>query len=463
LSDLAGTASMADIVQEAWLWLSAEDLKTELMQLGDEGRDTSPLNGAFEQLIALGDEELSTAANQEKAGTLLDSAQRLSLRQDYPFREPSDLAGIRRLRPPTPLPIERPLPEATLQDRLLGAWLGRCAGCLLGKPIEGRRTEELWGFLKMTRQWPLNDYIRFGVAGEPAETYPGLAAMKAYDAMDHMPADDDIDYTLAGFLIVQKKGAAFTPADVARLWMRHIPLLRTYTAERVAYRNLAARIPPPASASYRNPYREWIGARIRADAFGYVNAGDPERAAEWAWRDACISHVKNGIYGEMMIAAMIAAAPFCDDIPTLLQAGLAQIPRTSRLYADITQVVSWHADGLEYDEAVARLHQRWDEHSWHHWTHTNSNTMICAAALLWGGGDFSKSICRAVQPGFDTDCNGATVGSIMGMMLGAKKIPSSWTRRLNNTFETSLVGHQTVDIESIGRETSELHKTLSRA
>ena len=450
-------------MKEAWLWLNAGDLRTELMQLEDEGRDTSPLEQAFERLIALGDEELSTVANQEKAGALLDSAQRLETRRAYPFNEPSGLAEIRKLRPPGPHGTRTQLSATELQDRFLGAWLGRCAGCLLGKPVEGRRTEELWGFLKMTGQWPLKDYIRFGVAGQAAETYPGLAAMKTYDVIDHMPVDDDMDYTLAGLLIVKERGAAFTPVDVARFWMRNIPLLRTYTAERVAYRNLAIGIQPPASASFRNPYREWIGARIRADAFGYVSAGDPERAAEWAWRDACISHVKNGIYGEMLIAAMIAAAPFCGDRSTLLRAGLAEIPQTSRLYADTAEVMGWHADGLEYDEAVARLHQKWDEHCWHHWTHTNSNTMICAAALLWGEGDFGKSICRAVQPGFDTDCNGATVGSIVGMMLGARNIPSSWTRRLNNTFETSLTGHKTVDIESVARETFELYKTLSQA
>jgi len=453
---------MVEAVKEAWLWLSAGDLKTELMQLDDEGRDTSPLKQAFERLIVLGDEELSTVANQEKAGALLDSAQRLGMTPDYPFDEPSDLAGIRALRTVGACRIQKRLPDSVLEDRFLGAWLGRCAGCLLGKAIEGRRTQELWSFLKMTDQWPLNDYIRFGAAGEAAEKYPGLVALKAYDVIDHMPVDDDIDYTLAGLLVIKERGAAFTPVDVARFWMQNIPLLRTCTAERVAYRNLAMRIPPPASASYRNPYREWIGARIRADAFGYVSVGNPERAAEWAWRDASISHVKNGVYGEMLVAAVLAAAPFCDDVPALLEAGLGEIPQTSRLYADTREVMRWHADGLEYDEAVARLQQRWDEHCWHHWTHTNSNTMICVAALLWGEGDFGKSICRAVQPGFDTDCNGATVGSIMGMMLGAGSIPSSWTRRLNNTFETSLTGHKTVDIESIARETFELYRELSQ-
>jgi ADP-ribosylglycohydrolase len=86
--------------------------------------------------------------------------------------------------------------------------------------------------------------------------------------------------------------------------------------------------------------------------------------------------------------------------------------------------------------------------------------MICVAALLWGEGDFGRSICRAVQPGFDTDCNGATVGSIVGVMVGAESIPSIWTRRLNNTLKTNLMGHETVDIEEIARETFALYKGL---
>jgi ADP-ribosylglycohydrolase len=447
-------------MREPWLWLATADLATELRQLEDEGRDTSPLREDFERLIALGDDELSMPSNQEKAGALLDAAQRLGVRRDYGFKEPSGLAEIRKLRRRGPDGAKRRLSDKALQGRILGAWLGRCAGCLLGKPVEGVHTDELWGFLKTTGQWPLNDYMRFDVGGKAVKTYPRFAGMRAFDALDHMPADDDLDYTVAGLLIVKERGAAFTPADVARFWMRNIPLLRTYTAERVAYRNLAMQIQPPASASYRNPYREWIGARIRADAFGYVCAGDPERAAEFAWRDASVSHVKNGIYGEMLVAAMIAWAPFCGDVTELLEAGLGQIPETSRLHADVREVMRWHAAGLGWDEAVARIHERWDEGVPHHWCHTDSNTMICVAALLWGEGDFGRSICRAVQPGFDTDCNGATVGSILGMMLGAKRIPSSWTRRLNNTLKTNLIGRETVDIEEIARETFALYRGL---
>lgn len=451
---------MAEAIRELWLWLSREALTTELMQLEDEGRDISSVRAEFERLIALDEEELTEPSNQGRAGALLDAAQRLPMRPDYPFREPSGLAEIRELRQGAPRRIERPLPAVELEDRLLGAWLGRCAGCLLGKPVEGARAEELWGFLKMSDQWPLRHYIRFDVDARTAEAYPGFVARKALDAPDHMPPDDDTDYTVACTLVLKRKGAAFTPVDVARFWLSHLPLLRTYTAERVAHRNFAMQVQPPESAAFRNPYREWIGARIRADAYGYVCVGDPERAAELAWRDASISHVRNGIYGSMMVAAMLAAAPFCGDAVELLEAGRREVPATSRLYADIGEALAWRAAGLTYDDAVARIRERWDERLPHHWCHTNSNTMVCAVALLWGEGDFGQSVCRAVQPGFDTDCNGATVGSLMGMMLGAKGISSSWTRRLNNTLKTSLIGYETVNIESMARDTAALCERL---
>ena len=435
-------------------------MATELKQLEDEGRDASSLLPQFKELMKLGDEKLFDPRNQAKIGELLDAAQKLPYRKGYAFKEPSDLAGIRKARPEGIRRFDTRLSDRQLLDHIAGAWLGRCAGCLLGKPIEGQRTNALWDFLKLTKQWPLSDYIRFGIKGKAAKKYPALAAMAHYDKIDHMPIDDDTNYTTTGYLIVKNNGADFTPADVANTWTSYIPLLATCTAERVAYRNFSMHIQPPASAIWRNPYREWIGAQIRADAFGYLNAGNPERAAEFAWRDACISHVRNGIYGEMMMAAMIAAAPFVDDMPELIQVGLSEIPAKSRLHADVMEAVGWYEEELSYDEAVARLHAKWDQTSFHHWCHTNSNAMICVIALLYGEEDFGKSICRAVQPCFDTDCNGATVGSIMGMRLGAKALPEKWTGRLHDTLETSLQGYEEVKISEMAMKTWELSREI---
>ena len=72
--------------------------------------------------------------------------------------------------------------------------------------------------------------------------------------------------------------------------------------------------------------------------------------------------------------------------------------------------------------------------------------MIVVASLLYGNGDFEKSICMAVETGFDTDCTGATVGSILGMILGFEKIPEYWKKPINDTLYTSLFGIEAVKI-----------------
>ena len=222
--------------------------------------------------------------------------------------------------------------------------------------MERARAWDIEGFLRMTGQWPLRGYIRYTVKGEAKKKYPKFAANASFDTIDHMPVDDDTNYTTTGFLIVKKYGPDFTPKNVAEFWTQFIPLLATCTAERIAYRNIAMNIAPPDSAFWRNPFREWIGAQIRADAFGYVNVGNPERAADFAWRDASISHVKNGIYGEMFVAAMLAAAPFANDLEELIKIGLSEVPKTSRLHADILKVLSWKKEGIAYEDAVQRIH-----------------------------------------------------------------------------------------------------------
>ena len=88
--------------------------------------------------------------------------------------------------------------------------------------------------------------------------------------------------------------------------------------------------------------------------------------------------------------------------------------------------------------AILSSHHFSDEHTDHGWCHVISNAMIVVAALLYGGGDFGKSICIAVGMAFDTDCNGATVGSILGMANGISTIPAYWMAPINDTLMTTI-------------------------
>ena len=100
------------------------------------------------------------------------------------------------------------------------------------------------------------------------------------------------------------------------------------------------------------------------------------------------------------------------------------------------------------------IHEKYDEHSGHDWCHTISNAMIVVAALLYGEGDFSKSICMAVDTGFDTDCNGATVGSIVGMMNAG--IPEEWIAPFGGNLRTSIDGYNNVTVDFLAEHTMTL-------
>lgn len=450
------------ISSHAWFKL-ANDLHIELLQAEEEGR---VVTGMKEEISRIQSLDQHDPARERMAGELLDRTVSLPLRDDYAFVEPSRLDAIRGSRPARRFETQPHVSGPSLYDKTYGAWLGRCAGCLLGQPVEGWRREKLVGLLKESGNYPISYYLSSELPQHLIEKYHirnegqvyGSRFINWINNVQHMVEDDDTNYTIIGLSILEKYGYDFTPDDVAEAWLMNLPILHVCTAERVAYKNLVNLIEPPLSASFRNVYREWIGAQIRADFFGYANPGNPEKAAEMAWRDASISHIKNGIYGEMWVAAMLAAAAVTNDMEEIIRAGLGEIPEASRLAADICQVIEWKKEGITWEEGIERIHRRYDEHHAHHWCHTNSNAMIVALGLLFGDGDFERSIGIAVSAAFDTDCNGATVGSIIGMIQGAEALPRKWTAPLNDKIRSGVDGFGLVQISELAQRTVDIVK-----
>ena len=417
------------------------NLLTEYQQCIDEGLDIEAYKDVFQAVYYLPNDE-----TKKKLGdALFEKVCSAKQRENYPYNEPSDLASIRALRKAHTYAQTTP---KNMEDKLLGAWLGRTCGCMLGKTLEGIHSDELIPFLQETGNYPLHRYIlRSDLTDEIRSKYKFDFDICVYaDEIDGMPPDDDTNYTVLYQQIIEKYGRDFTPADVAKTWLGSLPKDSYCTAERVAYCNFVNGFQPPQSAVYQNAYREWIGAQIRGDYFGYINPGKPVIAAEMAWRDACISHVKNGIYGEMFAAAMLSVAAVTDNIRDILLGGLAEIPHTSRLYEAVMSVLADFEKGVSLDDCLRRIHETYDEHTSHGWCHTIPNAMIVAAILLYGKGDYSKSICLAVQAAFDTDCNAATVGSVLGMAYGSGIIDEYWRKPIADKIHTSIFGIDTVTI-----------------
>ncbi|MFJ3301714.1 ADP-ribosylglycohydrolase family protein [Streptomyces sp. NPDC086549] len=345
--------------------------------------------------------------------------------------------GTPPARASVPTPAQAPTPLS-----LEAAWLGRAAGCLLGKPVEKLPLHAIRELARATGNWPLNTWFTArGVPAELLEAHPWnrrSAATSLAENIDGMPEDDDLNYPLLNLLLLRRHGRAFTTTDVARLWLDELPAGRTFTAERIAYRNLLTGIEPPYTARRRNPFREWIGALIRADVHGWTNPGDPAAAAEQAHRDATLTHTANGVYAAMFAAAAIAtAATGTHDVHACLRAGRAVVPGRSRLAAALDHAVRLAESQEDFDAVVDELHA---VHSpTHHWVHAIPNTALIAAALTHANGDFTGSVCRAVSGGWDTDSNGATAGSITGLLAGTPAaLPDRWTTPLKNRLATSV-------------------------
>jgi ADP-ribosylglycohydrolase len=346
--------------------------------------------------------------------------------------------------------------SAALADRIHGGWLGRIAGNMLGKPVE---QGDVWTraridrYLRRAAALPLTDYLP-----EPADAAETAVLRPEWRAcvrgrIHGSCRDDDVDYAILGLHLLETHGFAFSTEQVGDLWLLRLPYLQTFTAERAAYRNLANGLKPPLTATYENPYQEWIGALIRADVYGWTCPGDPARAAGLARRDAVLSHTGNGVYGAMFAAALVAAAFTAPSVRDALESALGLIPASSRLARTVRRVATLHETRLPWEETLATLYE---ETAGLGWIHTVPNAAVLTAGLLYGDGDFTRTIALTVRGGLDTDSNGATAGSVAGVLNGAAAIGAQWRDPLEDTVRSAVFGFDGVRISALAERTLRL-------
>jgi ADP-ribosylglycohydrolase len=444
-------------------------LREELTALREEGFDTSAPQALLDGLAGTAEPEARRARGEIAA--MLGSLPR---RADFHYEESSDLSLIRAARPNGPSKPAGKLGKRFLADRTLGAWLGRAAGCLLGKPCEGWSRERIEKTLRAFGEWPLSDYwpavsqlpagfqfFEWGAPQEPGVLYyhrPDNPCLRGN--IKQMARDDDMDYPIIGLHILERFGPHFTTANVGQAWLDCLPHNQVYTAERVAYRNLVDGIEPPDTATYRNPYREWIGAQIRADIWGWACPGKPGLAAELAFHDASLSHTKNGIYGEMFFAALLAAAFAEADLHRLIEIGISEIPRNCRLREAVLDTVAWCDADPDWQTTWDRINAKYGHY---HGVHTINNAAVVLMGLLHAKGDYEKAISIAVMGGWDTDCNGATAGAVMGTILGAKALPAKWIAPLNDRISSIVIGYTDTKLSALAKRTGKMQQAVGRS
>ena len=339
------------------------------------------------------------------------------------------------------LGVDRLRTENADPARIRAAWEGRVSGCILGKPVEVLSFQQehagLTVYLEDVGALPLRDYVPV----EEGSIVDRLGRACCRGHISRAEPDDDINYTILALLLLEDRGLAFTTADVARTWLQLLPAGATWTAERAAYRilldNMADEFVNGADPGFdlvacsANPNTDWIGAQIRADLYGWVCPGRPRLAAELARRDASLSHRGDGVYGAMFVAALGASLPATENLEAAIDAALVQIPRNSGAAA----AVQFGRGLAGCADAVEQLHEQYADLSP---VHTLNNLALVVWALCSAEGDFSAAIGNAVAAGWDTDCNGATVGGLMG--ISGATIPEHWTAPWAGRIGVSLAG-----------------------
>ena len=236
----------------------------------------------------------------------------------------------------------------------------------------------------------------------------------------------------------------FSTDDVGRAWLKYLPL--ACTAEHIALNNLKSGYSSLETADINNPYQQWIGADIRSDAWAYIAPGYPEKAAELAYKDAYISHRRNGIYGEMFFSAAQAAAFAVDNSVDALTIGLTEIPKECTLYKDIKWALETGKEIHNYKDARQAVDDRFKGM---HGAHTNNNACLTIFGLMIGGNNVTKVLSQTVAMGLDNDCTTATAGSIVGAIVGKKGVPDHWYRNFNNTIYTYMTGNEKFNIDDV--------------
>ena len=295
--------------------------------------------------------------------------------------------------------------QELFRKKVLGAWLGKAVGGTLGQPWEGS-------------------------SGPLALTY--------YDPVPKtMMPNDDLDLQILwACRLAGRWNGEISRKLFGETWLECVDF--PFDEYGVAIRNLKLGIPAPQSGRYDNWFTDGLGAAIRSELWACLAPGNPELAAKYAFEDACVDHDGNGIYAEQFLAAMESLAFADSSLDNVIQAGLSVIPADSLLAKAIRDTMKWCSETSDFLTIRSCILERYGSANF---TDVKMNLPFMVAALLLGKGDFGRSVCMAVNFGQDTDCTGATVGAVLGI-LNPDSVSEHWLAPIGRTLVLSQEIHK---------------------
>jgi ADP-ribosylglycohydrolase len=305
--------------------------------------------------------------------------------------------------------IERPsvgkINLAEYRNKVYGCWAGKNIGGTLGAPFEGKQE--------------INDidFYTQPTGGEPCP-------------------NDDLDLQLIWLAVAEKYGIYnITPRLLGEFWVENI--IGPWNEYATCCANIRNGFYPPLSGAINNDVWKYSnGAWIRSEIWACCFPGSPDEAIHFAYIDACADHDGEGVFAELFTAAVESAAFVESDIRELLEIGLAKIPADSRVARAVRLVMKMFDEKKDWQEARDALVEDSKDIGWFQ---APANIGFAVIGLLYGNGDFGRSICLAVNCGDDTDCTAATVGAILGIIAGYDNIPEKWLKPIGDKIKTIAI------------------------
>ncbi|MDR0313599.1 MAG: ADP-ribosylglycohydrolase family protein [Treponema sp.] len=318
------------------------------------------------------------------------------------------------------------LEYTTFRDKVMGCWAGKNIGGVLGAPFEARRQ--------------VND-VDFYVQ----------------DLSKGPPPNDDLDLQIVWLAAVERYGRNVNASILGEYWLSFV--IPNWVEYGTGKANLRAGLEPPLTGLIDNTYKDSCGCFIRSEIWACLAPGQPQLAARYAYEDAIVDHAGEGMYGEVFCAAMQSAAFAESDPLRLIEIGLSYLPSNCAVARCVKKAVECYKSKVPFLEARKRIHNEapgtfgiqsiklgeikkegnegmeigapgFD---------APENVGFTIAGLLYGEGDFGQSLCLANSCGEDTDCTCATLGALMGIILGASKLPEKWTKPLDDKIVTMCI------------------------
>ncbi len=314
------------------------------------------------------------------------------------------------------------------QKQTYYGWLAQIVAGAIGTAVEGYTTKnirEAFG--------EVNDYVR-----QP-NTY-----------------NDDITYEIAFLKALERKGKDLDSCDIAEEWVALIPM--GWSAEEWALKNIHLGIYPPQSGFLHNPYREWIGAQMRGAVCGMVAPNNPILSAKLAFLDGVVSHYNNGVLGEIFNAVLTSLAYGCQDIEKILYDTIYKYTPNKSEYFTV----------VDYAYKVCKQSKSWEE-AWdimidkykkYNWIHAYPNAAAEVVALLYGEGDFDKTMHIVSMIGYDVDCNAAQIATALGIIHLENTLKDKWTAPIGDELKTYVRANKVMSIHGLADLTVKLAKLL---